>query len=113
MKLKLRLSLAIVTTETNDISNWFNQGAPLTGKVERWRSLLSLYIKKIYGDIKNLINERNSILSRDSEERKEKLEMIENEIAELGSKQIRNDILKKFKVSSQNPENINLTNKKS
>ena len=105
--------LAIVTTETNDISNWFNQGAPLTGKVEKWRSLLSLYIKKIYGDIKNLINERNSILSRDSEERKEKLEMIENEIAELESKQIRNDILKKFKVSSQNPENINLTNKKS
>ena len=105
--------MAIVTTETNDISNWFNQGAPLTGKVEKWRSLLSLYIKKIYGDIKNLINERNSILSRDSEERKEKLEMIENEIAELESKQIRNDILKKFKVSSQNPENINLTNKKS
>ena len=87
--------MAIVTTETNDISNWFNQGAPLTGKVEKWRSLLSLYIKKsfkkirirnnvkkqINGDIKNLINERNSILSRDSEERKEKLEMIENEIA--------------------------------
>ena len=117
----------IATTETNDFSNCFNpisNGAPLTDQVEKWRSLLSLYIKKsfkkirirnnvkkqINGDIKNLINERNSILSRNSEGRKEKLEKIENEIAELESKQIRNDILKKFKVFSQNPENINLTN---
>ena len=60
--------------------------------------------------MKNLINERNSIISQKknclSEKRKEQLDI---KIAELESEQIRNDIMKKFQLFSRHPENINLT----
>ena len=56
------------------------------------------------------MNKRNLILSHNSKERNEELEKIGSEIADLESKHIRNDILKKFRVFSQNPENINLSN---
>ena len=77
------------TTETDEFSKCFNSEVPVSDQIEKWRSILSIYIKKsfkkirirknikkyISNNMKNLINERNSIIFQKenciSEKRKE------------------------------------------
>ena len=117
-----------LTTETKKYSECFDENNSFLDQVENWRSQLFYDIKKSFKkirirnkikkpinlNIKNLINKRNTLMSKretfcNLKEWEDEIEQINTKIAEFESEQIRNEILKRFAVFSQNPENINLT----
>ena len=109
----------IFTSETNEFTDCFKSKEPLKCQVENWRQILSTYCKKSFKKIRIrnthkkpvkksiavLIDKRNKITDEGSESQKED---IERNIAELEALEIRNEIMKNFKLYSENPENISM-----
>ena len=111
------------TSETEDFTKVFLDGAPLKHQIENWRKVLNLHCKKsfkkirirkkkikpINSSIAYLINKRN-ILSKDKFNivTEEKIKCLDEEIANKEAEENRNLIIKNFKKFSDNPENINL-----
>ena len=109
----------ILTSETREFSECFNKNAPLTTQVENWRKVLGLKCKKSFKKIRikskgkkpvnktvaNLIDKRNKLTQEDQNNQ---LDELDKAIANLEAEEIRDEIMKKFKYYSDNPENIDM-----
>ena len=109
----------VLTTETNQFTDCFENLLPLSEQMEKWEHLVDSYSNKAFKKIrvkkkcskpmnpklKTFINQRNTMLQTESN--KEKLEQIEISIADEEAKEIYEKIAKQFKEFSDDPEKIN------
>ena len=109
------------TTETEEFTECFKDDAPLPLQVEMWRTVLNSHcnqsfkkirirkkkLKPIKSKISAFINERN-ILSKDPEKNEDKINALNEQIAENIAEENRELIVSNFKHFSDNPQNINM-----
>ena len=114
-----------LTTETKEFSSCFmNNDKNVLNQVEKWRKVLKTFchkafkkvritkksfVKPIKPSLSALINQRNNLTQiKDSIENEMEIEKINLSISEMEAEERRNEIVKRFKSYSDNPEAINM-----
>jgi hypothetical protein len=111
----------IITSETTDLSECFNNTLPVLKQIETWRSVFNMHVsnafkkvritKKKYlkpppPNISNLIDVRNKISGKN--DCLKEVELLDEKISNLEAESNRNIIHQQFQNYSEDPENVNL-----
>ena len=109
-----------LTSETAEFLNCFNNGKPLQKQVDEWQKVLKINCQKAFkkfrirrktskpikGNIRKLIDERNSLVNCSSNH--DEIDKIDNEIADQEAEENRKIVMENFKQLADNPEQVNM-----